>query len=667
METSNLVKERIEALRKKIEYHNDRYYNQDDPEIPDYEYDRLSVELRELEKAYPEFADENSPTVKVGGTAKRELKKVRHDVPVISLQDGFSKEEIQAFTEKVRAELGDTVFVVEKKIDGLSVVLRYHNGILTEAITRGDGVTGESVYENCLEIGSLPGELKEKLPYVEIRGEVYMTKTNFERANRRQRENGGKLYQNQRNIAAGTLRQLDSSIVKERGLDIFVFNLEVCNGREFGTHSETLEWMKEQGFEITPEYRICRNFDEVWKAIEDIGADRWELEYGIDGAVVKVDSLEARRRLGMTSKVPRWAIAYKYEPEKKETLVEDIVVQVGRTGRITPLALLKPVRLAGSTVSKATLHNQDYIDAKDIRVGDTVVVQKAGDIIPEVLNVIREKRPEGAAAFRLPDRCPVCGGPTVREDDGAHLKCINDDCYGKQLRSLSYFASKDAMNIEGLGPVIAETLYDAGYIEEIPDIYTLKKYREELISAGIIGREKAVDKLLDAIEKSRENGINRLITGLGIRNVGKQSAKVISENFPDMEAVMNASAERIMELPDFGQIAAKDMVEFFSSEKNREMIAKLESLGVNMKSLDAVTKKDDRFAEKTFVLTGTLPSMTRDQASEIIMSYGGKVSGSVSKKTSYVLAGEEAGSKLTKAQSLGISIISQQEFEEMIK
>ena len=667
METSNLVKERIEALRKKIEYHNDRYYNQDDPEIPDYEYDRLSVELRELEKAYPEFADENSPTVKVGGTAKRELKKVRHDVPVISLQDGFSKEEVQAFTEKVRAELGDTVFVVEKKIDGLSVVLRYHNGILTEAITRGDGVTGESVYENCLEIESLPGELKEKLPYVEIRGEVYMTKTNFERANRRQRENGGKLYQNQRNIAAGTLRQLDSSIVKERGLDIFVFNLEVCTGREFGTHSETLEWMKEQGFEITPEYRICRNFDEVWKAIEDIGADRWELEYGIDGAVVKVDSLEARRRLGMTSKVPRWAIAYKYEPEKKETLVEDIVVQVGRTGRITPLALLKPVRLAGSTVSKATLHNQDYIDAKDIRVGDTVVVQKAGDIIPEVLNVIREKRPEGAAAFRLPDRCPVCGGPTVREDDGAHLKCINDDCYGKQLRALSYFASKDAMNIEGLGPVIAETLYDAGYIEEIPDIYTLKKYREELISAGIIGREKAVDNLLDAIEKSRENGINRLITGLGIRNVGKQSAKVISENFPDMEAVMNASAERIMELPDFGQIAAKDMVEFFSSEKNRQMIAKLESLGVNMKSLDAVTKKDDRFAGKTFVLTGTLPSMTRDQASEIIMSYGGKVSGSVSKKTSYVLAGEEAGSKLTKAQSLGISIISQQEFEEMIK
>lgn len=667
METINLIRERIDFLRKTIEYHNDRYYNEDSPEITDYEYDKLSLELRALEKDYPEFADENSPTKKVGGAVKRELRKVFHDVPVISLQDCFSKEEVEAFVEKIKAELGAATFVVEKKIDGLSVVLRYHEGRLTEAITRGDGISGESVYENCLEIPSLPKELNEKLPYVEVRGEVYMSKTNFEDANRRQRENGGKLYQNQRNIAAGTLRQLDSSVVRERGLDIFVFNLEICEGKEFSTHSDTLEWMKNQGFDISPEYRICEDFERVWEAIEDIEGSRWDLEYGIDGAVVKVNELSARQMLGMTSKVPRWAIAYKYAPEKKETVVEDIVVQVGRTGRITPLALLKPVRLAGSTVSKATLHNQDYIDSKDIRVGDTVVVQKAGDIIPEVLSVVKDKRPEGTKAFCLPDTCPICGGLTVKEEDGAHMKCISEDCYGKQLRALAYFASKDAMNIEGFGPAVSEALYSEGYIEELPDIYSLKKFREELISSGIIGREKAVDNLLDAIEKSKENGINRLITGLGIRNVGKQSAKTISANFPDMEAVMNATEERIMELPDFGRIAAKDMVDFFAIEKNREMIARLEALGVNMKSLDELEKKDDRFAGKTFVLTGTLPSMTRDEASKLILSYGGKVSGSVSKKTAYVLAGEEAGSKLTKAQTLGVKIISQQDFEEMIK
>ena len=667
METVNLIEERIKALRKEIEYHNERYYDQDSPEISDHDYDKLSLELRALEKDYPEFASADSPTQKVGGTVKRELKKVAHDIPVISLQDAFSKEEVASFVDKVTAELGETVFVVEKKIDGLSVVLRYHDGELTEALTRGDGITGESVYENCLQIPSLPKKLKEKLPYVEVRGEVYMTKTNFERANLKQRETGGKLYQNQRNIAAGTLRQLDSSIVKERGLDIFVFNLEICNGKSFDSHSQTFEWLESQGFEVSPEYRVCRGFEEVWKAVEDIESDRWELEYGIDGAVVKVDPLEKRQQLGMTSKVPRWAIAYKYEPEKKETLVEDIQVQVGRTGRITPLAMLKPVRIAGSTVSKATLHNQDYIDLKDIRIGDTVVVQKAGDIIPEVLNVIKEKRPENTVSFKLPSRCPVCGGPVVREDDGAHMKCISEDCYGKQVRALTYFASKDAMNIEGLGPSTVETLYDEGYLEEVADIYLLKKYRDELIASGIIGREKAVDNLLGAIEKSKENGINRLIAGLGIRNVGKQSAKVISENYPDMEAFMRASAEEIMQLPDFGQIAAKDVAEFFSSEKNRRMIERLGELGVNMKSLDTIEKKDERFSGMTFVLTGTLPSMTRDQASEIIQSYGGKVSGSVSKKTAYVLAGVEAGSKLTKAQSLGINIISQQEFEEMIK
>ena len=665
----NLIEERINVLKKQIEYHNDRYYNQDDAEIADYEYDQLMQELKTLERDFPEFKTPDSPTQKVGGTAKRELRKVEHDVPVISLQDGFSQEEIRNFYDRVVQELGQTSFVVEKKIDGLSVVLRYHDGALTEAVTRGDGAVGESVYENCLEITGLPLKLKEKLPYVEVRGEVYMTRTNFEKANRRQKESGGKLYQNQRNIAAGTLRQLDSSIVRERGLDIFVFNLEICEGKTFKNHSETLEWMKEQGFPITPEYKICSSFDEIWAAIERIESNRWELEYGIDGAVVKVDSLEARKSLGMTSKVPRWAIAYKYEPEKKETLVENIVVQVGRTGRITPLALLKPVRIAGSTVSKATLHNQDYIDLKDIRIGDTVMVQKAGDIIPEVLSVVKEKRTAESVPFKLPEKCPICGGPTVREEDGAHLRCINDGCYGKQLRTLAYFASKDAMNIEGFGPNTAEALYDEGYIEKIADIYRLKEHREDLIASGIVGRQKAVDNLLSAIELSKENELSRLITGFGIRNVGKQSARVLAQHFKDLETLMKADAEEIMRLPDFGQVAAKDVETFFADEKNIKMIEELETLGVNTKNEEKEneSERDERFSGLTFVLTGTLPSMTRDQASEIILSFGGKVTGSVSKKTSFVLAGEEAGSKLTKAQELGIKIISQQDFEEMIR
>ncbi len=662
------AKARIDELRKIIEYHNDRYYNQDDPEISDFEYDVLSRELRALEKDHPEFASADSPTQRVGGSSgKRELRKVDHDVPVISLQDGFSKEEIEAFYNRIREEIDDPVFVVEKKIDGLSVVLRYHDGRLTEAITRGDGVTGESVYENCLEIAALPKTLKEKLPYVEVRGEVYMTKDNFEEANRKQAETGGKLYQNQRNIAAGTLRQLDSSIVRERGLDIFVFNLEICEGRDFETHSGTLEWLREQGFDVTPDYRICRTFPEIWQAIEDIAADRWDLQYGIDGAVVKVDSLAARQQLGMTSKVPRWAVAYKYPPEQQETVVEDITVQVGRTGRITPLAILKPVRIAGSTVSKATLHNQDYIDMKDVRVGDTVVVQKAGDIIPEISRVIPEKRPSGTVRFTLPEKCPICGSETVREENGADLRCPSSDCYGKRVRAIEYFASKDAMNIDGFGPSTAEALYDSGYVEDIADLYTLNKYREDLIEAGTVGREKSVDNLLASIEGSKSNGLTRLLTGLGIRNIGKQSARVLAQHFPDLDAVMAADEEAIKALPDFGDIAAADLTAFFAEPRNRELIEKLRERGVSMVSDEEASKVDDRFAGMTFVLTGTLPTLTRSEASAIIQSYGGKVSGSVSGKTTYVLAGEEAGSKLDKARTLGVEIITEDDLNNMIR
>ncbi|MBR0115158.1 MAG: NAD-dependent DNA ligase LigA, partial [Firmicutes bacterium] len=500
----------------------------------------------------------------------------------------------------------------------LTLVLRYRDGKLTDAITRGDGAIGESVYENALVIDAIPKEIPAKLPYLEVRGECYMSTESFEAANKKQLETGGKIYQNRRNSAAGTLRQLDPAVVKERGLDIFIFNLELCEGRTFTSHLETFEWLRSQGFPVIEEPLRAKTAEEVWKAIEHIGDIRYSLNYGLDGAVVKVDSLAMRRQLGMTSKVPRWAVAYKYPPERKETVLEDIVVQVGRTGRMTPLAILKPVRLAETTVARATLHNQDYIDEKDIRIGDTVIVQKAGDIIPEVLSVVKEKRPEGSRPFVMPAFCPVCGAPAVKDADGAHLRCSGDQCPAKDSRSMAYFVSKDAMNIEGFGPSAVEALISEGYIRTIPDIYRLKDHRERLIEEGIIGKEKSVGNVLDAIEKSKDNDIDRLITGLGIRNIGKQTAKVIARNFKDMGEVMDADASRLMELPDFGQIMADDMTAYFTSEKNRRMIDELKELGVNTTSRSMGEKKDQRFAGLTFVLTGTLPTMTRDEASAII-------------------------------------------------
>ncbi|MBQ2454642.1 MAG: NAD-dependent DNA ligase LigA, partial [Firmicutes bacterium] len=636
------------------------------PEISDFEYDALSVELRKLEAEFPMFARKDSPTAHVGGTARREFRKVEHDVPIISLQDVFSKEEVFAFVERVLSEQPEAEFSVEKKIDGLTLVLRYRDGKLTDAITRGDGAIGESVYENALVIDAIPKEIPAKLPYLEVRGECYMSTESFEAANKKQLETGGKIYQNRRNSAAGTLRQLDPSVVKERGLDIFIFNLELCEGKTFTSHLETFEWLRSQGFPVIEEPLRAKTAEEVWKAIEHIGDIRYSLNYGLDGAVVKVDSLAMRRQLGMTSKVPRWAVAYKYPPERKETVLEDIVVQVGRTGRMTPLAVLSPVRLAETTVARATLHNQDYIDEKDIRIGDTVIVQKAGDIIPEVLSVVKEKRPEGSRPFVMPAFCPVCGAPAVKDADGAHLRCSGDQCPAKDSRSMAYFVSKDAMNIEGFGPSAVEALISEGYIRTIPDIYRLKDHRERLIEEGIIGKEKSVGNILDAIERSKDNDIDRLITGLGIRNIGKQTAKVIARNFKDMGEVMDADASRLMELPDFGQIMADDMTAYFASEKNRRMIDELKELGVNTTSRSIGEKKDQRFAGLTFVLTGTLPTMTRDEASAIIESFGGKASGSVSKKTSYVLAGEAAGSKLTKAQQLGVPVIDEEAFRKMI-
>jgi DNA ligase (NAD+) len=659
------AKQRIEELRGLIEYHNDRYYNQDDPEITDFEYDKLVLELRALEQEHPEYVDKTSPTQKVGGTVKRELKKVQHDVPVVSLQDVFAKEDVYAFVNKMKAELDDPTFVVEKKIDGLSVVLRYNNGLLTEGITRGTGEIGESVLESLLQIKSIPKEIEAKLPYLEVRGEVYMSNKSFEAVNEAQDMLGKKLFANPRNCAAGTLRQLDPAIVKERNLDIFVFNLEISQEKEFASHSETFQWMKEQGFTVSPEYQVCKDADEVWEVISKIGKERWKLPYGIDGAVVKVDNLDDRKQLGLTSKVPRWAVAYKYPPEQKETVVESITIQVGRTGRLTPLAILKPVRLAGTTVSKATLHNQDFIDLKDIRIGDAVVVQKAGDIIPEVIRVILEKRPQDSQKFVLPETCPICGAKTEREKDGAHTHCTNKDCSAKSMRSIIYFASKDAMNIEGFGPSTVEALVENGYIKDVSDIYHLAQHRDELIEKGIVGKEKSVDNLLKAIEASKKNDIDRLITGFGIRNLGRQSARVLAMNFADLDAVANASYDQLIALSGFGDILAEDILDYFKHGKVHVLLGKLKDAGVNMIS-SAGAIKDTRLSGKTFVVTGTLPTLKREEATELIERFGGKASGSVSKKTSYVLAGENAGSKLDKAQELGVPVISEEDFLKMI-
>ncbi|MGG3561984.1 NAD-dependent DNA ligase LigA [Neobacillus rhizosphaerae] len=661
------VRERIEELRNLIEHHNILYYN-GQPEISDYEYDELIRELEALEHQYPQYFSLKSPTQKVGGTLKRELRKVQHDVPVISLQDAFSKEEIYDFVNKIRSQFTNHKFVVEKKIDGLTVMLRYHNGKLTEGITRGKGEIGESVYENVLEIKNIPKSIPTELPYLEVRGEVYMSNESFEKVLEREKNKGGKKYKNPRNLAVGTLRQLDPSIVRERNLDIFVFNLEIAEGKNFSSHSETLEWLKEQGFTITPNYKVCTTADEVWEAITKIGEERNSLPYGIDGAVVKVDNLNDRIELGSTSKVPRWAIAYKYPPEQKETVIKDIKIQVGRTGRLTPLALLEPVILAGTEVSKATLHNQDFIDSRDIQIGDTVVIQKAGDIIPEVIRSIPEKRPANAVKYTIPMSCPICNSPTIREENGADIRCTSEVCGAQQIRGVIYFASKDAMDIEGLGEKSVETLMLEGYINNIADIYSLEQYRDELIEKGIVGRKKSVDNLLKAIEKSKDNDLEKLLTGLGIKNVGKQTARVLAMNFPEIDAIANATYEQLVALPDFGDIVVNSVINYFNQIKNQKLIFELKRAGVNVKSKtsDGVSG-DDRFSGKTFVITGTLPTLKRDEATKLVQMYGGKVSGSVSKKTSYVLAGEEAGSKLTKAQDLGITIIDEEEFSNMLK
>lgn len=662
------AKTRIEELKKTLEYHSNRYYNMDDPEISDYEYDSMMQELKKLEKEHPELVTPDSPTQRVGGTAKREAGVlVRHNVPMLSLQDVFSKEEVYNFVNEMKEQLEDPEFVVEYKIDGLSMALRYEDGVLKLAETRGDGINfGEDVTENAKVIPDVKKKLKDALPYLEIRGEVYMKLKDFDAVNETQELLGRKPFANPRNCAAGTLRQLDSRITKERKLSMFIFNVQEVRGRTFATHTEGYEFLKKQGIHVIDDYKVCKTADDVWDAITRIGENRGNLGYDIDGAVVKLNRIADREKLGSTSKVPRWAVAYKYPPEEKETKVLDIELSVGRTGRITPTAIFEPIRLCGTTVSRATLHNQDFIDDLDIGIGDTIVVYKSGEIIPKVKEVIHAKRPEGTVRFEIPDVCPVCGAKTEREKDTADIKCTSPNCPAQLERHIINFVGRDAMDIKGFGTVYIEELVRLGYLKDVADIYDLKDHREELIEQGIIGKEKNTDKLLDAIETSKKNDAYKLLTGLGIPNVGKAAAKAILKYFKEFDALEAADMDQLQEVNDIGEVSADCIFRFFGDEKNKVLLQRLREAGVNMAYIPE-EGADERFAGQTFVITGTLPSMDRKEAAALIEKFGGKVAGSVSKKTAYVLTGENAGSKLTKANELGIKVISEEDILAMTK
>ena len=662
------IQEKIEALRKEIEYHIERYYNQDDPEITDYEYDQKMNELKRLEREHPEYVTPDSPTQKVGGSAKREAGVlVEHNVPMLSLQDVFDRGEVENFVAEMKKQLDDPEFVVEYKIDGLSLSLRYEYGELKLAETRGDGIQyGEDVTANAKVIRDVKKKLKDKPEYLEIRGEVYMTEADFEKVNEKQELLGKKLFANPRNCAAGTLRQLDTAVTKERGLSMFIFNIQDARGISFETHTEGYEYLKKQGIRVIEEYTVCKTADEVWAAIEKIGENRGKLPYDIDGAVVKINRFSDREKLGATSKVPRWAVAYKYPPEEKETKLLDIELSVGRTGRITPTAVFEPVRLCGTSVSRATLHNQDFIDELDIGIGDTIVVYKSGEIIPKVRRVIHEKRPAGVKKFVIPNVCPVCGAKTEREKDTADIKCTSPNCPAQLERHMINFVGRDAIDIKGFGATYIMELVHLGYLKDIADIYDLKQHREELIEQGIIGKEKNTDKLLDAIEKSKQNEAFQLLTGFGIPNVGKAAAKTILKHFGSIEALMQADMESLQQVADVGEVTALCIRNYFQDENNCKIIEHLKEAGVNMEMAESGSE-DGRFDGLTFVITGTLPTMDRKAAAALIEAHGGKVSGSVSKKTNYLLAGENAGSKLTKANDLGVSVISEEELQEMLK
>ena len=623
-------------------------------------------ELKSLEKQFPELIDKESLTQKVGGHVKEGFKQVEHEVPLQSLQDVFSYDELRDFDDRVKKQLHDgganLKYVVETKIDGLSMAIEYKDGKFVRAATRGNGLIGEDVSANALTIKSIPKELKEPINII-VRGEVFIGSKEFEKLNEEREVLGQSLFANARNAAAGSLRQLDSKITKTRPLDIFIFNVQKLENNPFNSHYEQLNYLDKLGFNVNPVRILCNNIDEAIDAITKIGEDRENLSFGIDGAVIKVDNLDYREELGTTFKTPRWAIAYKYPPEQKETLLKDIVCQVGRTGAITPMAILEPVKVAGSTISKTTLHNEDFIKEKDLKIGDRVIIQKAGDVIPEVVEAVKSKRTGEEKEFIMPKVCPVCGAPTIREDGEAVTRCTGIECSAKALRNIVHFASKEGMEIDGLGYSIIEQLLDKKLINNIADIYSLKL--EDVASLKKNGK-KFAQNLIDAIEKSKSNDLFKLITGLGIRHIGAKSAKNLARKFRTMDNLMNASIEELSVQNDVGEITAKSIYEFFREEHSIDLINKLKLAGVNMESLEE-ENTDNRFEGKTFVLTGALSKYSRDEASDIIEKLGGKTSGSVSKKSSYVLAGEDAGSKLTKAQNLGVTVITEEEFEEMIK
>lgn len=650
------AKDQIEILRRELEQHNYNYYVLDKPTISDFEYDRMLRSLEELEQANPELITPDSPTQRVGGKALDSFEKVTHRVPLESLQDVFDFDELGDFDRRVRESAPDATYIVEPKVDGLSVALEYQNGVFVRGATRGDGVVGEDVTENLRTIKSIPLKLEGVPPVLIVRGEVFMPKSVFEKLNEEREKRGEALFANPRNAAAGSMRQLDPKIAAERKLDALIFNIQYVEGISFKSDSESLDWLETLKFKVISRVGVS-SIEEAGKQIELIGENRDQYSFDIDGAVVKLDDLSVRAILGSTSKFPRWAAAYKYPPEQKESIVQDIVIQVGRTGVLTPKAVVAPVRLAGTTVTNATLHNVDYIRDKDIRIGDTVLVQKAGEIIPEIVRVVPEKRPEDSTEYRFPTHCPVCGAPVARDEDGAHIRCTGAECPAQLLRNLTHFASRDAMDIEGLGPAVVESLVDAQFVRTPADLYDLDA--QSVASLERMG-QKSAENLIAAIERSKSNDLSRLLFAFGIRQVGQKAAKVLAARFGTLDALCAATVEELTCIDDVGEITAKNVVEWLSSKQSRHLIEALRSRGVNMTS--SAEPVGDKLAGKTFVLTGTLERFTRDEASEMIEKLGGKVSGSVSKKTSYVVAGEAAGSKLKKANELGIPVLSEEDF-----
>lgn len=651
---------RVNELREKLEQFNHEYYVLDNPSVDDYTYDMMMQELKKLESDYPELADPNSPTQRVGGEALNDFEKVEHKVQMGSLQDVFSYEQVRDFTDRCMTEVASPEFVVEPKIDGLSVSLEYVNGVFTRGSTRGDGFVGEDVTANLKTIKSIPLKLKEALPFIEVRGEVYMSRETFDKIVEEQENNDEQPFKNPRNAAAGSLRQKDPKVAAKRRLDIFVFNVQQIEGKELKSHKESLDYLKTLGFKVIADYKKVCTYDEIVERIQYIGDMRDKYSFDIDGVVVKVNDFSQRISLGATAKVPKWAVAYKFPPEEKKTKLLDIEVNVGRTGVITPVAIFEPVTLAGTSVSRATLHNQEFINDKDIRIGDEIMVRKAGEIIPEMLSSVSHE--ENSVPYVLPDKCPVCGAETVRYADEAALRCTNVECPAQLKRNIIHFASKGAMNIDGLGEANVVALVDNHLINTVADLYSLTALQLETLER--FGKRSA-EKLVKAIEASKNNPLDRVIFGIGIRNIGQAAAKLLCEKFGTIDAIMNATAEEISEIDGFGDVMSENVVKAFNDVHFAELIKALREKGVKMEYTSDKTG-DNRFEGLTFVLTGTLPTMTRDEAKAIIERLGGKASGSVSKKTSYVLAGEEAGSKLTKAEQLGIPIISEDDFNKMI-